>query len=189
LSHALPQINITNTVPLTHLDADEIRAVLLEYKLNSCDVSIRQPEATLEELIDVIEGNRVYMPALYVLNKIDAISIEELDLLYKIPMSVPISSSMWLNIDELIEVRPSLLLAVAVTPCCLTDSRPRCLATFARSVNVDRARPRPCLHQAAGSYARLQRAGRPQAVKVHGRELLCVAALCSTNHCLSPIFC
>jgi ribosome-interacting GTPase 1 len=36
-----------------------------------------------------------------VLNKIDVISIEELDLLYKIPNSVPISSNEWLNIDEL----------------------------------------------------------------------------------------
>ena len=38
------------------------------------------------------------------LNKIDAISIEELDLLYRIPMSVPISSREWWNIDELIEM-------------------------------------------------------------------------------------
>lgn len=111
------------------MDADEIRAVLLEYKLNSCDVSIRQPDATLEELIDVIEGNRVYMPALYVLNKIDAISIEELDLLYKIPNSVPISSSMWLNIDELIDVsllRPHSRLSATQTdvpPLCLFSSR------------------------------------------------------------------
>lgn len=35
----------------------------------------------------------------------DAISIEELDLLYKIPNSVPISARDWLNIDELTEVR------------------------------------------------------------------------------------
>lgn len=60
-------------------------------------MSFRQ-DATLEELIDVcgrpisstqthsfklilketIEGNRVYIPCVYVLNKIDAISIEEL---------------------------------------------------------------------------------------------------------------
>ena len=37
------------------------------------------------------------------MNKIDAVSIEELDLLYKIPDSVPISSREWLNIDELLE--------------------------------------------------------------------------------------
>jgi ribosome-interacting GTPase 1 len=93
----------------------------------NCDVAIREPGVNVEDLIDVIEGNRVYVPALYILNKarahtcvlsrrvlkpraqIDAISIEELDLLYKIPMSVPISSTNWWNIDELINtmsVRP-----------------------------------------------------------------------------------
>ncbi|KAI5454518.1 GTP-binding protein rbg1 [Naganishia albida] len=96
-------IQITNTVPLTNLDQDEIRAVMSEYRLSSASVAIHQPDATLEDLIDVIEGNRVYIPAIFVLNKIDAISIEELDLLYKIPHSVPISSTQWLNIDELTE--------------------------------------------------------------------------------------
>ena len=51
----------------------------------------------------VIEGNRIYVPCIYVLNKIDSISVEELDLLYKIPNSVPISSKLWLNIDELVD--------------------------------------------------------------------------------------
>jgi len=96
-------IAITNTVPLTHLDHDEIKAVMSEYRLSNADVMIRC-DATVEDLIDVIEGNRVYIPAIYVLNKIDAISIEELDLLYKIPNSVPISAKQWWNIDELIDV-------------------------------------------------------------------------------------
>ncbi|KAG1892581.1 P-loop containing nucleoside triphosphate hydrolase protein [Suillus subluteus] len=96
-------IAITNTVPLTNIDQEEIKAVLSEYKLNNVDVTIRQPNMTADDLVDVIEGNRVYIPALYVLNKIDAISIEELDLLYKIPHSVPVSSKEWLNIDELSE--------------------------------------------------------------------------------------
>ncbi|PPQ67815.1 hypothetical protein CVT26_007062 [Gymnopilus dilepis] len=96
-------IAITNTVPLTNIDHDEIKAILSEYKLSNCDVAIREPNATADDLVDVIEGNRVYIPAIYVLNKIDAISIEELDLLYKIPMSVPISSREWLNVDELIQ--------------------------------------------------------------------------------------
>lgn len=39
----------------------------------------------------------------FITAQIDAISIEELDLLYKIPNSVPVSSSEWLNVDELIE--------------------------------------------------------------------------------------
>ncbi|KAG8889762.1 hypothetical protein FRB98_002684 [Tulasnella sp. 332] len=97
-------VNITHTVPLTKMDQDEIRAVLGEYKMNNCDIAIRQVDATIDDLVDVIEGNRVYIPAIYVLNKIDAISIEELDLLYKIPNSVPISSKEWLNVDELVDV-------------------------------------------------------------------------------------
>ncbi|KAJ7937162.1 developmentally regulated GTP binding protein 1 [Mycena leptocephala] len=92
-------ISITNTVPLTNIDHDDIKGILSEFKINNCDIAIREPGATADDLVDVIEGNRVYIPALY----IDAISIEELDLLYKIPMSVPISSKEWLNIDELIE--------------------------------------------------------------------------------------
>ncbi|KAI0650635.1 developmentally regulated GTP binding protein 1 [Trametes meyenii] len=97
-------IAITNTVPLTNIDHDEIKAILSEYRISNGDVAIRQPNATADDLVDVIEGNRVYIPAIYVLNKIDAISIEELDLLYRIPNSVPVSSREWWNVDELIDV-------------------------------------------------------------------------------------
>ncbi|BEI94219.1 uncharacterized protein CcaverHIS019_0606780 [Cutaneotrichosporon cavernicola] len=97
-------IQITNTVPLTKIDPNEIRAVLSEYRMTSCQVMIHEPDCTIEDFIDVVEGNRMYVPCLFVLNKIDAISIEELDLLYKIPNSVPISSQNWLNIDELLEI-------------------------------------------------------------------------------------
>jgi ribosome-interacting GTPase 1 len=46
----------------------------------------------------------IYIPCIYVLNKIDQISIEELDLIYKIPNAVPISSNHEWNFDELLEV-------------------------------------------------------------------------------------
>ena len=45
----------------------------------------------------------MYIPCLYVLNKIDAISIEELDLLDKVPHYVPISAKDKWNFDELME--------------------------------------------------------------------------------------
>lgn len=45
-----------------------------------------------------------YIPVVYCLNKIDAITIEELDLLYRIPNAVPISSEHGWNLDELMEV-------------------------------------------------------------------------------------
>jgi len=54
-------------------------------------------------LIDVIEGNRVYVPCIYVLNKIDQITIEELDIIYKIPHCVPISAHHRWNFDDLLQ--------------------------------------------------------------------------------------
>lgn len=96
-------ISITNTVPLSHIDADEIRAVMGEYKISSADIAIRC-DATIDDLIDVLEAkSRSYIPVIYALNKIDAISIEELDLLYRIPNACPISSEHGWNIDELLE--------------------------------------------------------------------------------------
>lgn len=97
-------INITNTVPLTHLDNDEVRAVMHEYKINSANIAFRC-DATVDDLIDAIEAkNRRYVPAIYALNKIDSFSIEELDLLYKIPNAIPISSGQGWNLDDLLEM-------------------------------------------------------------------------------------
>ena len=68
-----------------------IQQILKEYKIHNADITLND-DATSDDLIDVIEGNRVYVPAVYVLNKIDQISIEELDVIYKIPHCVPISA-------------------------------------------------------------------------------------------------
>lgn len=51
-------VAITNTVPLTNLDHDDIKGVLSEFKISNADVAIREPGATADDLIDVIEGNR-----------------------------------------------------------------------------------------------------------------------------------
>ena len=51
-------IAITNTVPLTNIDQEEIKAILSEYRINNADVAIRQANATADDLVDVIEGNR-----------------------------------------------------------------------------------------------------------------------------------
>ncbi|OBT64860.1 hypothetical protein VE03_06467 [Pseudogymnoascus sp. 23342-1-I1] len=96
-------LSITNTVPLSHIDHDEIRAVMQEYKISSADIAIRC-DATIDDLIDILEAkSRSYIPVIYALNKIDAISIEELDLLYRIPNACPISSEHGWNVDELME--------------------------------------------------------------------------------------
>lgn len=95
-------INFTHTVAPTHLDLETVKAICSEYKIHNADVCLRY-NATADDLIDVIEGNRVYIPCLYALNKIDAISIEELDLLDQIPHYVPVSAHLEWNLDELLE--------------------------------------------------------------------------------------
>ncbi|KAL9094602.1 MAG: hypothetical protein Q9165_003161 [Trypethelium subeluteriae] len=96
-------ISITSTANLTHIDHDEVKAVMNEYRIASADIAIRC-DATVDDLIDVIEAkNRSYIPVIYALNKIDAISIEELDILYRIPHACPISSEQGWNVDELLE--------------------------------------------------------------------------------------
>ena len=51
-----------------------------EYKKVNCDV-IFHMDATADDLIDALDGNRAYIPCIYLLNKIDAISMEELEIL------------------------------------------------------------------------------------------------------------
>ena len=70
-------IAITNTQPLTKIETDEIKAVLNEYKMANCDVHIRC-DPTIDEFIDVVEGGRVYIPVVYVLNKIGKLSLQSL---------------------------------------------------------------------------------------------------------------
>lgn len=95
-------INLTMLVPQSELDLDLVKSILAEYRIHNADVTLRF-DATSEDLIDVIEGNRVYMPCIYVLNKIDQISIEELDIIYRIPHTVPISAHHKWNFDDLLE--------------------------------------------------------------------------------------
>jgi len=95
-------INLQTMVPQSELDLDLIREVLLEYRISNADITLRC-DATVDELIDVVEGNRNYIPCIYLLNKIDQISIEELDIITKIPHCVPISAHHKWNYDSLLE--------------------------------------------------------------------------------------
>uniref|UniRef100_A0AAQ4QE88 Developmentally regulated GTP binding protein 1 n=1 Tax=Gasterosteus aculeatus aculeatus TaxID=481459 RepID=A0AAQ4QE88_GASAC len=84
-------INFTATCAQSELDGETVKSILAEYKIHNADITLRS-DSTADDLIDVVEGNRVYVPCIYVLNKIDQISIEELDIIYKVPHCVPISA-------------------------------------------------------------------------------------------------
>jgi len=57
----------------------------------------------VDELIDVIEGNRKYVKCLFVYNKIDTISIEEVDEISQDPINACISIHMELGLDILLQ--------------------------------------------------------------------------------------
>jgi len=90
-------------VPQTKgMNPEVARMVLKEYKISCAEIIIRE-DVTVDQFIDVVEGNRAYIPVLYVFNKIDSLTIEELDILDELPNYVPISSQHKWNIEGLLE--------------------------------------------------------------------------------------
>ena len=69
----------------------QIVSICKEYRMLNADITIKRT-STMDDLIDVLEGNRAYVPCIYVLNKVDAATIEELDVLDRFPHYVPISA-------------------------------------------------------------------------------------------------
>jgi small GTP-binding protein len=95
-------VKVNHTVPLTKCDEKLIMTVLHEYKIFNADV-IFHDDYTVDEFIDVIQGSRVYIRCLYTYNKIDHLTIKQVDKLARQPHSVVISCELNLNIDYLIE--------------------------------------------------------------------------------------
>ena len=93
-------ISFNSTCPLTKISEKMVQLILHEYKIFNADVVFRG-DYTTDEFIDVVVGNRKYMPCLYVYNKIDQISIEEVDRIAHLPHCVVISCNMKLNLDYL----------------------------------------------------------------------------------------
>jgi small GTP-binding protein len=96
-------IKFNATCPLTQLGdnpALTVDRILHSYKLHHCELLIRE-DVSVDEIIDVIEGNRCYIRCLYLYNKIDSISIEEVDELARKPNSLVISIYLSLNYDAL----------------------------------------------------------------------------------------
>lgn len=70
-------ISISSTIELTKLNEATIKAVLNEYKIHNADVVIRE-DIALEQLLDVVAGNRLHLPSITILNKIDLVNKEYL---------------------------------------------------------------------------------------------------------------
>ena len=86
---------------MTKIDKKMVTNVFAEYKIHNAHVTFRG-DYDVDELIDVIEGNRRYTKCLYVYNKIDLMSIEEVDYISQDPLAACISVHMELGLDILL---------------------------------------------------------------------------------------
>lgn len=64
-------LNVASTIPLD-IEEETIKEVLKQFRINNADVLIRS-KIDLDSLIDVIEGNRAYIPAITIITKADLV--------------------------------------------------------------------------------------------------------------------
>lgn len=93
-------VSFNATLPLTHLNAKLCIAILRDRSVHSADLLVRE-DVTVDQFLDVVEGNRQYLKRLYVYNH-ESVSLEELDRLAWQSNTVVVSCESTLNFDALI---------------------------------------------------------------------------------------
>ncbi len=83
------------------IDAATVREICREFRVNNADVVIRE-DITEDQFIDIVEGNKKYLPALVVLNKVDAATPEQLERVRALcKPDIEISAQSGFNTDKL----------------------------------------------------------------------------------------
>ena len=100
-------IALSTLAKLTHMTERTFKGILREYKIMNAAVTVRS-DPTVDELIDVLEGNRVYPKILAIVNKVDLISKKQIrKIKVKFPDAMIISALTGENLealkDEIIE--------------------------------------------------------------------------------------
>lgn len=102
-SCSMNNISYSSTCKLTYLNEKLVKDILSDYKIHNAEVVIRE-DCTVDDFIDVIEGNRAYLRCIYCYSKIDLTTMEDLDRLSRQPHSICVSVHWELNLDYLLEV-------------------------------------------------------------------------------------
>ncbi len=68
-------INIQLTCKQSHMTADQIADIVKQFRINNADVVVRH-DITVDDLVDHLSGNRVYIPAVAIVNKVDLVGTE-----------------------------------------------------------------------------------------------------------------
>ena len=93
-------VNFTTSCPQSVLTQEVVRLILKEYRILSADVYC-DCDATIQDVIDVIESNCKYIPCIYVVNKSDAMKDEDVARLETMPYFCCISANEGRNLDRL----------------------------------------------------------------------------------------
>jgi small GTP-binding protein len=95
-------VSLNAPMKLTHIDQPTCQVILQSYKFRNAQVYFKG-DYTVDDLIDHLEGNRKYIKGLFVYNKIDTISLEDLDILSKQENSIGISCYLNLGTEYFLE--------------------------------------------------------------------------------------
>ncbi|MBR9690462.1 GTP-binding protein [Candidatus Woesearchaeota archaeon] len=94
-------IKIGKTVKLSSLNDETIKGILQAFRINNAEVLIRE-NINEEQFIDCIQDNKKYMASITVLNKVDAVSKEQLEnLKKKLKVDIAVSAKNITNIEKL----------------------------------------------------------------------------------------
>ncbi|HLC74387.1 MAG TPA: GTP-binding protein [Candidatus Nanoarchaeia archaeon] len=97
-------LDIGTTVKLTQIDRETIEAICRELRISNAQIVIRD-NINADELIDAIEKNRKYVPAITVVNKLDLVSQEQLARVMKeTDADIAVSGTTNAHIDDLKEL-------------------------------------------------------------------------------------
>jgi len=70
-------VRVGSTIPLTKIDVPTIQGMARELGINNGEILVRA-DITPEQFIDIVEGNKVYIPAITLLNKMDLVDEQTL---------------------------------------------------------------------------------------------------------------
>jgi len=97
-------IKIASTIKLTKIDDETIKAVCKEFKMLNADIIIRD-DIDVDEFIDVLEGNKRYIPAITVVNKIDLATEKQVErVVTEVKADLAISAKDKIYIEQLKEL-------------------------------------------------------------------------------------
>jgi len=96
-------INVMPTVKLTKITVDTIKDMVAAYGHINATVVVRE-DIDVEQMLDVLSGNRVYIKAVMAINKIDLAKpgqLENVLEMHKDYVKVPVSAATGIGIDDL----------------------------------------------------------------------------------------